>query len=1032
MLRAKNISGFVFLLVLVAVFTGTGFAQVEFPLGSEVVNVTKAPYNAKGDGKADDTEAIQQALNDHPNGDYIIYLPHGIYKISNTLTWPEDKEPKNSYKKTILQGQSIGGTIIKLADKCQGFDNADFPTPVIFTGDGPNIRQRNAVRDLTIRTGKGNPGAIGIRFNAGIQGTINNVKIYSGDSTGVYGIDMGFTDNIGPLLLKNVEINGFNVGVYTAGAMNGMTLEHVTLGGQTKYGLENDNQTLAIRALRFKGAVPAVYNHGKDASMVMVDGTLEYSVPKGVKSAPTTAIINESNLFVRSVMTSKFQTKIKSTKKAFGESFVGNEIIEFATQESQQLCHSPKQSMRLPVAETPNFSEQKADSWTTIAGDYGGKQSSGSDDAKAIQEAIDDGAETIYFPPGGRWTINRDIYIRNRVRRILGTEGRIDGKGKFIIEDGAFNELTIERFSEFGNGITMNSRRAVLLKNMMFKSFESSELGVGDIYMEDVSVGSIQTNYQRLWGRQVTMNGDTKAAKIQNNGGSIWILGLTARDGNTILQNFNKGSAELLGVHVIASDKAKTRPMFINDNSSLSIVGLKETLTRGNPYLKVVEESRQGSAIYALMGADQEKNESGGSMVTLYTGYAPKQGPNEKPIARMQKEFLLVQPNKLKLSGTVEDDGRGDGLCRVPVLWKKATGPGKAMFSDSAEYQTDVSFTASGRYNILFTANDGYQTGSDTGRVYVFDKRYTTLDHSGDNIPSGRGMDAWISQFDNYSPHSSDATLRVANVKDEAGKIYLKFDLSALPGPLFDAALKLEFNTDSINKPVQLNIFGLKETSKEMNYGEDKLGVDWRDDELTWENAPANLRDQAGGQFNIRKNSGGGVDTKYADYLGIITLNPGAPLGAFLRTPTLTEFFKRKHPSNLYTLILTAVEPGESLIQSRNAGKNVAPSLFIGYFDNSKSVGGDAMDGGYTLSKVNIDIYNLDCDFDLTVGYPQFVQIEILNEFGKRMLTVAARELAGEKKTNFKFKAKAFPTGKYILKINGEAFTAEQKFYILN
>jgi hypothetical protein len=313
----------------------------------------------------------------------------------------------------------------------------------------------------------------------------------------------------------------------------------------------------------------------------------------------------------------------------------------------------------------------------------------------------------------------------------------------------------------------------------------------------------------------------------------------------------------------------------------------------------------------------------------------------------------------------------------------------------------------------------------------VFDKRYTTLDHSGDNIPSGRGADAWISQFDNYTPHSTDEHLRVANDQNDAGKIYLKYDLSALPGPLFDAALKLEFDADSIKKPVQLNIFGLKETSKEMNFGEDKLGVDWKSDELTWENAPANLQ-QAGGQFNIRKNSGGGIDTKYADFIGIITINPKAPLGAFLRTPALTEFFKRKHASGLYTLILTAVEPGETFIKSRNAGKNMAPALYVGYYDNSRSVGGEAMDGGYTLTKVNIDIVNLECNFDLTVGYPQFVQIEILNESGKRMLTVAARELAGEKKTNFKFKAKAFPTGKYTLKIIGEAFTAEQKFFILN
>ena len=177
MFRTRFLMAFVF-----AFICNQAVAQVEFPLGSEVVSVRKAPYNAKGDGKTDDTEAIQKALNDHPNGDYIIYLPHGIYKITNTLTWPEGKKPEDSFKRTILQGQSMGGTIIKLEDNCQGFDNADFPAPVIMTGEGPKIKQRNAIRDLTIRTGKGNAGAIGIRFNAGIQGTINNVKVHSGDS----------------------------------------------------------------------------------------------------------------------------------------------------------------------------------------------------------------------------------------------------------------------------------------------------------------------------------------------------------------------------------------------------------------------------------------------------------------------------------------------------------------------------------------------------------------------------------------------------------------------------------------------------------------------------------------------------------------------------------------------------------------------------------------------------------------------------------------------------------------------------------
>ena len=1006
------------------------YAQVEFPMGSEVVNVKEDPYNAKGDGKNDDTEAIQKALSDHPDGDYIIYLPHGIYKITSALQWPSANKPDKDYRRTILQGESMGGTIIALQDDVPGFENPDFPQAVIYTGDGPNPRQRNSIRDLTLRTGKKNPGAIGIRFNASVQGTINNVKVTSGDSSGVIGIDVGFTENIGPLLIKNVEVDGFDVGIYAAGKSNSMTFEHVTLSGQKKFGLDNDGQMLSIRAMRYKGGATAVYNHGQDASMVLVDGTLEYDPGKrGAK--PITAIVNEGQLFARSVVVSKFKSKIKSTKKAYNESVSNTEIVEFATQQNHQLCHSPKTSMKLAVTETPNNTEQKSMYWTSITGEYGGKANDGSDDSKAIQDAIDDGAETIFFPPGGRWTINRDIYLRNRIHRLIGTEGKIDGKGKFIIEDGAFVDLTIERFSTFASGITNRSKRTLILKNMYLKSYESDDFSTGDIFMEDVAVGTIRTNQQRLWGRQITMTGDTKGPKISNNGGTIWILGLTAKDGNTVLHNFNKGSAELLGVNVIASDKAKNNPMFINDNSNISIIGLKETLTRGNPYSKVVEESRQGSKVYALKNTELPHNETGGSMLALYTGYAPKQGQNEPPKAAITKENILVQPNKLHLVGNVEDDGRGDGLCRVPVVWKKGAGPGKVTFSDSLEYETDVTFTASGRYNVLFKANDGYTEGTDTGKVYVFDKRYTTLDHSGDNIPSGRGMDAWISQFDNYTPHSTDENLRIAHDKNDAGKIYLKFDLSALPGPLFDAALKFDFDADSIKKPVQLNIFGLKESAKDATFGEDKLGIDWKSDELTWENAPANL-DQPGGQFNIRKNSGGGIDTKYADFLGIITINPKAPLGAFLRTPTLTEFFKRKHASGLYTLILTAVEPGETFIKSRNAGRNSAPALYVGYYDNSRSVGGEAMDGGYTLSKVNIDIVNLDCNFDLTVGYPQFVQIEIINESGKRMLTVAARELAGEKKTNFKFKAKAFPTGKYTLKIIGEAFTAEQKFFILN
>ena len=47
-------------------------------------NVKNSPYNASGDGLADDTSAIQNAINDAPPGS-AVYLPDGTYRVTNQL-----------------------------------------------------------------------------------------------------------------------------------------------------------------------------------------------------------------------------------------------------------------------------------------------------------------------------------------------------------------------------------------------------------------------------------------------------------------------------------------------------------------------------------------------------------------------------------------------------------------------------------------------------------------------------------------------------------------------------------------------------------------------------------------------------------------------------------------------------------------------------------------------------------------------------------------------------------------------------------
>ncbi|MCI5600221.1 MAG: glycosyl hydrolase family 28-related protein [Hallerella porci] len=1018
------------LLVLLSV--SALFAQIQFPHGSGVVDITKPPYNAKSDGKSDVTEIIQQALDDHANGDYIIYLPNGIYRISRQLSWPQADKEEDSYRRTILQGESMGGTHLIMSDNAYGFDNPDAPRAMLYTGMGNYAHNRNAIRDLTLHTGKGNPGIIGVRFNANYQGTLLNLKIFADDGNGVAGIDMNYTDNIGPLFVKNVEIHGFDVGILTGFPMYGMTFEHITLFGQKKYGIENHDQVLTIRNLRSHNAVPAVVNYGENALLTMIGGALEYT---GKKKAKFAAIYNEGFLFARDIATSRYAKAIDDRGPASGDGVEGSEIIEYSSDLPTNLCHSPLYSFKLLAAETLVPMEQSADQWVGIQGDYGGTQGTGSDDSKAIQQAIDDGAETIYFPPGGRYTINKDIHVRNRVRRLIGTEATIDGTGKFIIEGSAFKEITIERFGEFGAGILHKSPQTLILKNIKIKDYES-EKGAGDLYIEDANINHIVINYQRVWARSLYMDNDRKT-KIENNGGTLWVLGLTANNGNTVLHNRAHGEAELIGVHVISNRKAKYSPMFVNDSASISVEGLRETLIQGNAFPKIAEETRNGST-KTLTSEDLLKNPSGGTMMTLFVGYIPKVGSNEPPEVEGGSDLILLQNDIVKLSGKVYDDGRGaKGYCKDPVQWKKLSGPGRVVFSNEKDYETDVSFSYSGRYNITFTADDGEFKASDTSRIYVFDLRTSTRDHSGNGVASGRGMDTWISEFDSYTPHGDDSLLQIGYSKEGASaKVYLKFDISAVPGPVSDAALQLFMPPDprykNKKKPVEWNVFGLLEEPGK-DFGDGMAPVDWQETELTWYSAPAN-QDGPGGAFVQRKNRGGGIDPRYTTFLGTIKPNPDSPFGTFIKTSSLTDFMKRKHKSQLYTFILTAVAPSDSsyFIYSRDAGKALAPVLYISYFDSNRTVSGAVTESAIQLSKVNINIVSLDCNFDLTIGEPQFVKIEIFNEAGKFIQQICGRELESEKKYTFTFKAKNYPTGKYTLKVSGESFSKEEKFYILN
>ena len=77
--------------------------DISFPACDAVVVVTQPPYNAKGDGKSDDTDAIQRAVFDAMGLHKIIYLPAGTYLVSKTINWSKKNSAgDDAWGKNIL------------------------------------------------------------------------------------------------------------------------------------------------------------------------------------------------------------------------------------------------------------------------------------------------------------------------------------------------------------------------------------------------------------------------------------------------------------------------------------------------------------------------------------------------------------------------------------------------------------------------------------------------------------------------------------------------------------------------------------------------------------------------------------------------------------------------------------------------------------------------------------------------------------------------------------------------------------------
>ncbi len=129
------------------------------PASERWVNVHT--LGVKGDGRTDDTAAIQRAVDAHA----VLYFPSGYYVVRDTIALKPD---------TVLIALHPGTTQLDLPDKTPGFEGVGAPKPVLLAPQGG----RNIVSGLGIFTGGINPRALSVLWMAGEASLMSDVQIH--------------------------------------------------------------------------------------------------------------------------------------------------------------------------------------------------------------------------------------------------------------------------------------------------------------------------------------------------------------------------------------------------------------------------------------------------------------------------------------------------------------------------------------------------------------------------------------------------------------------------------------------------------------------------------------------------------------------------------------------------------------------------------------------------------------------------------------------------------------------------------------
>jgi hypothetical protein len=428
--------------------------------GGPIIGITKPPYNAKGSGDPADADHntkafiavydfIMEQLDKY--GDmqrkvtqpsstacsYIIYIPDGIYYVNDTLIYSGPvRRVAGAQREYCIWlrfiGQSRQKTVIRLADNSPGFADKENPKPIFSFGKKPDVnpmKANNAIKNLTINAGKGNPGAIGIRWTSANNGEANELLIRSGDGQGFVGYDFSMGGACG--YFRDIVVEGFDYGIRLGTHKRyfyNPTLEYITLKNQKEAGILCEAGSGTLRKIKSENSVPAIkitdcYTHAVVLDSYFTGGSLSNAAIDIVDDGH-----GIGHLFARDVAVSGYGSGVRRD----GAVAQPGDVTEYVSDPIKKFsADMPDTSMNLPIEEVPFVPwEQDLSKWTT-AGAGDGR----TDDSEAIQQAMNDPTKSVFYFPKRNYRIRRTVHIPAHIKVVDFMFSRISGSTPFRVSE---------------------------------------------------------------------------------------------------------------------------------------------------------------------------------------------------------------------------------------------------------------------------------------------------------------------------------------------------------------------------------------------------------------------------------------------------------------------------------------------------------------------------------------------------------------------------------------------------------------------